>query len=635
MPAEIYNEGRVVGYSAYEIYVKQHLSEDPDTPVASEREWLASSIAMGSSVLLKLPRMKLANEDTHGYIDIPLPSNSILAAANTIIASFFDGEAAWVSASGVTGTVAPTDGAWATRVTDYGQAISNTSSSSPSGTLSATQHSSIPRQQLKDWTIAQKNALKGYMKIVDGLVLQPGTWKTSSLTPPTKDFSANLKGSSYPTIRLHVKGSIGYDNKGNTTNQPYVLFTGFTIRSVLMGIVGTNSSTNTPSPQNGDFLGPAVFPWANKIVFSVPTSYIVYFAAGAYKRKINPDNPSGLPGDTSVVRVTDEPVIDMRYKSADGSLNEPVLENYYNTSESTDMKFYENTSSASAALTAKRKSRIPDAVSDFTTLGDGTSVLTVYAKKAVYPPALYGTYVDSTGGKFLHPIDSVAPGSVKMFYNDDGTTMQDYQDTFEGTTAINKTSDGTLEVLDPTSTSTNIKKVSVADLEVGYLSNDGDSFKSPRTSMTGTGRPRLLKTKTGKKSGYALMMSTNVPNNSSDPTQVTVSTIPTNGIELNDTNSKDNLSWSEFLDALRNDRYIDILGTRLKDTKYTLKKPVTGRAAEGTTEADRKNVSKGSAYLEFGPDNSAIRLYICKDEPDPTNVPIGSIGIGWGFEYEG
>ena len=56
------------------------------------------------------------------------------------------------------------------------------------------------------------------MKIVDGLVLQPGTWKTSSLTPPTKDFSANLKGSSYPTIRLHVKGSIGYDNKGNTTN---------------------------------------------------------------------------------------------------------------------------------------------------------------------------------------------------------------------------------------------------------------------------------------------------------------------------------------------------------------------------------------------------------------------------------
>lgn len=32
MPRELYNEGRVVGLSAYEIYVKQHQAEDPSVP---------------------------------------------------------------------------------------------------------------------------------------------------------------------------------------------------------------------------------------------------------------------------------------------------------------------------------------------------------------------------------------------------------------------------------------------------------------------------------------------------------------------------------------------------------------------------------------------------------------------------
>ena len=40
MPKIIYNEGRVVGLSAYETYVKNHIAEDPNTPPASEREWL-------------------------------------------------------------------------------------------------------------------------------------------------------------------------------------------------------------------------------------------------------------------------------------------------------------------------------------------------------------------------------------------------------------------------------------------------------------------------------------------------------------------------------------------------------------------------------------------------------------------
>ena len=70
MPKQIWNEGRVVGYSAYEIYVKQHLLEDPSSPPASEREWLASSLAMGSSMLVKIPKITQTSEDSHTYLDI-------------------------------------------------------------------------------------------------------------------------------------------------------------------------------------------------------------------------------------------------------------------------------------------------------------------------------------------------------------------------------------------------------------------------------------------------------------------------------------------------------------------------------------------------------------------------------------
>ena len=46
MPRQIWNEGRVVGYSAYEVYVKHALSVDPDHEPATEKEWLASMMAM-------------------------------------------------------------------------------------------------------------------------------------------------------------------------------------------------------------------------------------------------------------------------------------------------------------------------------------------------------------------------------------------------------------------------------------------------------------------------------------------------------------------------------------------------------------------------------------------------------------
>jgi hypothetical protein len=89
MPRTLYNEGRVVGYSAYEIYCRQLYATDPGATPSDEKSWLAASLAMDSSMLLRV-----GSDDISGphYRDIQFPSTSKLSAANTIIASFFIGE---------------------------------------------------------------------------------------------------------------------------------------------------------------------------------------------------------------------------------------------------------------------------------------------------------------------------------------------------------------------------------------------------------------------------------------------------------------------------------------------------------------------------------------------------------------
>lgn len=251
---EIYNEGRVVGLSAYEQYVKQAIELDPNSDPASESEWLASSLAMGSSMLLKITT---DSTDRVHFRDIPLPSNSRLCAANTIIASFFDGEGNFSGTS-----------VWADRVTDYGQLISNTSSSSPSG-------SNVPTKTLTGLSDAAVSKLLNYIKIADGIVIQPGTWTNTSSdkNPPRKDLSPNL--AAVPTVRLLFTGAI--------TTEFNVILTGFTNRVVVKGTSGIDTSTDTRSPQDGDFLGPAAFPWSAKITFTTPTALSYYLQQNGIK----------------------------------------------------------------------------------------------------------------------------------------------------------------------------------------------------------------------------------------------------------------------------------------------------------------------------------------------------------------
>lgn len=631
MAVEIFNEGRITGYSAYEIYVKQHLAQDPNTPVASEREWLAASLGMGSSMLLKFPVVSGIGESAHCYVDIVLPSNCILAAANTIVASFFDGDAAFSAASCYKmGSEAILGGGWATKITDYGQLIDNSSATS----------SAIPAKTLEDWDDNKKDKLKDYMKIVDGLVLQPGTWSVNTTPPPDQDFSADLTGESIPKIRIHIRGPIEHN--------PLILLTGFTIKSVLIGTVGTDTAVNTASPQNGDFLGPAVFPWANKIVFSVPTSYIVYFASGAYERNLPAD------GKNVFKLVSDTPVIDMRsrseqvYRTEQGEqkLAAPVLENYYVTRFNTkDELFYPGI--GDEPFNSKTRTRIYDDVKSFSTLGDGTAVLTVYSRVAYFPPVLYGTFVSSTGENYLHPIDTAAPGTVKMFYNDvDGSNMSKYENDYPGTVAMNRTPEGGLEIFDHNGNKVSIPPLTLERVEFttddegygetsiqsGCIENDYDINNEPVPLRNDN--PYILRINTGENSALSISLS----QTSSKSTQLRIDQPIKQSLDARDTakynthvisaedvyNGGNNITWGLLLEALSRHLGIDILQDRLKSIQKSLV---------------RHRTDTEGPYIEFGADDkdtvenpeSPIRLYITNVAPRPENVPVGSIGIGWGF----
>lgn len=720
MPREIWSEGRVTGLSAYEVYVKQHLSEDPDTPPATEREWLASSIAMGSSMLLQVPNTASSvNAGDHTLLQIPLPVDSKLAAANTIIAQFFDGD---IDSSAVTNN-------WVTRVTDYGTLISNTSTSAPSGDISAVDNSNttkVPTGTLENWNTTKRAQLADYLKIVDGLVLQPGTWSEadSEVQPPQNDFSANLRGGAYPTIRLHVTGTI-------TTN-PIILLTGFTLRSVLTGISGTDTALDTESPQDGDFLGPAVFPWAAKIVFTVPNSYVNYFATSGYSRELKTPSASTLE-PPALKDIKDTAVIDMQGSKP---------ETFYSPTgyDARAERFSPN----------PHNPRYAYKVRSFSTLGDipidGEAILTTYQRNPIYPPALYGTFVSNTDDAqdswhYLNPLDVTAPGTVKMMSNQGVTGLYIYEATFPGTHAISRRPDGVLQMIvkvqegQPYTSEMQYDLYSVADVDRYYLYNtyhysstedktavdsdatvDTEVFTAPGfdyntgyvDSLAGAARPLVVRTNTGTKSAITLMLDTDVRDLTQDlPDRkilgINISPNPytiNSSIKLTASNSNNDLSWAALLNALRNNRAIDILGTRLKSAKDSLlynhygSGPYIEFGPDFAYEYDSHTTYNSGQYVLHsysgvtnlyqcnsnnvtGPWDSSkwtskvydstatynvgdyvsyqnctyrcktnnttgtwnlnnwiatkVRLYISMSAPDLTDVPEGSIGIGWGF----
>lgn len=746
MPREIWNEGRVVGLSAYELYVKQHLSEDPDTPVATEREWLASSLGMGSSMILKMPNV---NQDSTSYqeyyVDIPLPADSRLAAANSIVATFFEGE------------VEMQDTYWAKKVTSYGPLITNAlvnnedpeyqlklnpisdlgytipdykttsnlryiylggcigTNSVPKyevssevdvstgvarlvdpeiieltlgvdlsgkyiklydqigqiepnpifkqgyiikvpdstdetkdlfvytqwlcirceqlqyvtvktlegthpaleGYVSTTEdvlpdsndfyvenrtNGHSPGTAMNDWQKTTRAQLSDYLKIMDGIVIQPGTWTETETPPPTSDFEVDLKNR--PRIRLRVHGQI-------TTN-PLILLTGFTVRYVLCGTLGQDTALDTQSYADGDFLGPAIFPWCNKILFTVPNSYIDFFERDYLNTSIYPTSYS----------VADKSI---ETTSTDWTIlgNKPVvyfLQNKYDTYDyfHSDVVTDENlfiqggkrSDDESGEFTYRNRKELYDEtrlqIKDYASLNDKQSVFLIYSRNSKFPPSLYSGTITDTFETGLFPVDVSSPGTVKMFhetsYNETKVPYgkrkdapyeisSEYEASYPGTNAIvKKYDDGTLWTIDnrkvastdtyddstiPVSKVDNYNMNGYAPRPAGGTIVDGIyDPKSEETDEYPKGTPIQYKVVSAGRDSISILPA----GESQDETEeqgvrdsyYLMSTKHSPILEEGDHSDEDFINWYDLIRALAGNRKIDILGPGLRNFKHSL-----------------------------------------------------------------
>lgn len=249
---QIYNEGRVVGLSPYELYIRQLLSSNPEATPMSEREWLANMLSESSSMILCIPKGTEA-----GYHDYVLPDKSDLAGYTIIHGSLFQGE-----------VTLSDDGHWATSVTDYGPLISNTAESHP---VTPGESANIPtKSRLQPLTTDQQHRIANYIKIPSAILIQPGTW-TDSSSAQAKPYSVlEPDFSKRAFVRLYVASEL--------TTDVLIWLQGFEHKSKRIAQTSLLPDTFTSNPENGDFLGPVVYPWSCPIDLAVTTdiAYDIY-----------------------------------------------------------------------------------------------------------------------------------------------------------------------------------------------------------------------------------------------------------------------------------------------------------------------------------------------------------------------
>lgn len=472
MPRHIVNEGRVVGYGAYETYVKQLLSEDPTAIPATEKEWLNSMMSIGDSMLLRIGVDTI--EGPH-FRDIAFPQNTGLAAANTIMAHFFVGRGRYAGAARCNPSNADTQ--WCTEVTDYGPLLHNKDTNYPIGRIGP--DISLPANEINppnttsnrtllEWNSKNlldqitRNEMTEYTKIIDGLIIHPGNWEsmctlcyqpvgsphtaacankgtvtqsqTGKLLDPNFDEDwPEYVNNQYPRLRLLLSDKI---------DRPfYVILSGFTHKSIVHGVTHTKSTgmltdPHFPSPQDGAFLGPSEWPWAAKVVFSSPSGYLNYYYSNAYRRQLRPttvpgnssdgfnnydplydaSNPALVPSDRGGSSTPGQVTLDERVR-----LN-PIID-MENTNPATYYARLHDQRNASRESLLVAASRVRLNVVDMTPEGDnnnaatplndpttdGLAVFTTYSRSDILPPALYGTRVTRKG---IHADQALNPIDV-------------------------------------------------------------------------------------------------------------------------------------------------------------------------------------------------------------------------------
>lgn len=266
---QIYNEGRVVGLSQYELYVRQLLATNPTATPLSESEWLKTTLSCNCSMILKLPSGTTAG--AHDYI---LPEGSDLCGCTVIYASLFEGS-----------ITTDTDDIWAIRVDDNGRLVSSTYGRHPETPgepedVPAKEHPTIMPNEFVQQIL-------NFSKITGGLMFQPGTWlplledlywlaeSGDNITDEDGEdilVPEPIEGASMAvTPDLSKRGFLRFVIESDLDCDVYVFLHGFAYKSKVAGISGLNDSTGNSNPQDGDFLGPALFPWACKIMLMITT----------------------------------------------------------------------------------------------------------------------------------------------------------------------------------------------------------------------------------------------------------------------------------------------------------------------------------------------------------------------------
>ena len=85
---------------------------------------------------------------------------------------------------------------------------------------------------------------------------------------------------------------------------------------------------------------------------------------------------------------------------------------------------------------------------------------------------------------------------------------------------------------------------------------------------------------------------------------------PLDGASGTETVPDTGLTWTNLINALYQDKAIDILGQIL----ISIRTHITGA---------------GDNYIEFNNGGTPIRLYVANSEPSAADIPEGSVGIGW------
>lgn len=676
MGQEIYNEGRVVGLSAWEIFAKHaEAAGVPSSVIPNENQWLTAMIGAGASMILRIPAATTA-----GIHDFDLPLGSNLTSAGVIIANPFMGACDWDNTH-----------TWATKITSYSPLILNNPVDYPTNI-------DVPQDDTYT-TAVYKDTVSEFTKITDGIVFtKNATWvdskiqedtftgdgetvtyalssKATSLdtvtvdgaTPtttytldadantvtfgvapsdeseiiitytslPDKDIDPNFNESS-TAVRLYISSDI--------TKDTAVLLTGFQNKRILQGLSGFADSEGTGGSadittndwQNGGMLGPEVIPWASKIIFTVPSS--TYKLANSLTRTIPSDEAINNPAYDE----TEKKLYGYTLKDFNNATVESNSFIDFNSIKLTD--YYDKHAEDLGSNTGVIDENVQNISLNTNTLtawypGLTSEVINGLEDNAKYfPPALYAAQITESGDNILVPVDVAAPGTVKGFSN--SIAAYNYKQLLPNNYSIYYNRDeNTYSFVTPNEPNPN-NWSGTATLE--YIPN-----AAPQVKVTAGNQ-------------FAKFVAlTKVVNNEVVDYNISPSAYFYTGSTP--------ITWSQLMYSLANESGLDVMGDKLRAlaqefnssgdgnggvmgnntpgrinslvtaelalrnsdntnrSKFTLDRSQNSNVIKADTGTGLKS---GTDFIEF---SNGLRLYILKSNQTipTTNVPVGSIGIGW------